>query len=410
MMLDVETARQRLLAECPVTKACSAPLQSAAGCYVSSDITAKVTQPPFHSSAMDGYAVLGADLHPIGASLKIIGSSSAGHPFQGRLGRGEAVRIFTGAALPEGADRIVLQEDCETDQNADQSTGGATTVKVLRYDSEANYIRPSGYDFQENDLLISAGSRLNYRHLTLLAAMNIEMVPVRARPRVAILATGDELVLPGAELFEGAIVSSIPSGMKALIELAGGQADILGIARDDMDDLSQQIKRAADYDILVTIGGASVGDHDLVQEALSRAGMVLNFWRIAMRPGKPLMVGRLKQQQVIGVPGNPVSALVCTLLFVVPLLRQMMGAKQVDLPIRSARLLNNVSTNGARQHYMRAKTSISRFGQVEIRAFDDQDSSLQSIFASANALLIRPVRAAYAEAGSVVDYISLDDV
>lgn len=401
-LLDVQTALRLLLEDCPLMPKTGVAVNMASGRITSEAITSTFDQPPFHSSSMDGYAVSSVDIETLPARLSVIGSSSAGHPFEGQLKGGEAVRIFTGAEVPFNADQVVIQENCE---RIDERT-----VLVKTADERGSYIRPGGYDFKAGETLIDSGARLGFRHLTLIAAMNIDVVPVRQKPKVAILATGDELIEAGGALFKGGIVSSVPAGMKALIEAAGGEAEILGIARDNLDDLREKIKRSDGFDMLVTIGGASVGEHDLVQQALKEAGLSLDFWRLAIRPGKPLMVGRLKGMRVIGVPGNPVSALVSSLLFVVPLLRQMMGAESLHLPVRQARLLNTVPTNGGRQHYMRGKASISRYGQVEVRVFDDQDSSLQRVFADANALIIRAPRAPYSEAGTLVDYISLDDI
>lgn len=399
-LLDVETAQFLLLDDCPPPRLESVNLDDCVGRYAGEDMSAQLTQPTFDASAMDGYAVRRADLTTLPQDLRVTGVSSAGHPFEGEVEAGEAVRIFTGAMVPEGADLIVLQEDCEVQES------GSVTVKD--YDKEAGFIRPLGYDFQAGDRLISKGARLSYRDACLLAAMNIADVTVSRRPRVAILATGDELVPPGSHLPLGKIVSSVPYGIKAMIEKAGGVAEILGIARDDRGDLQEKIQRAAGYDVLITIGGASVGEHDLVQAALKEAGMRLNFWRIAMRPGKPMMVGQLGPQKVVGVPGNPVSALVCCYLFVLPLLRKMMGGLAPLPELRYARLLNAVPTNGPRQHYMRAKYSISRMGQVEIRVLDDQDSSLQHVLAEANALVIRPPKAIRAAEGEIVGFHKLD--
>lgn len=399
-LLDVETAQFLLLDDCPPPRLESVNLDDCVGRYAGEDMSAQLTQPPFDASAMDGYAVRRADLTTLPQDLRVTGVSSAGHPFEGEVEAGEAVRIFTGAMVPEGADLIVLQEDCEAQES------GSVTVKG--YDKEASFIRPLGYDFQAGDRLISKGARLSYRDACLLAAMNIADVTVSRRPRVAILATGDELVPPGSHLPLGKIVSSVPYGIKTMIEKAGGVAELLGIARDDRGDLQEKIHRAAGYDVLITIGGASVGEHDLVQAAFKEAGMRLNFWRIAMRPGKPMMVGQLGPQKVVGVPGNPVSALVCCYLFVLPLLRKMMGDIAPLPELRHARLLNAVPTNGPRQHYMRAKYSISRMGQVEIRVLDDQDSSLQHVLAEANALVIRQPKAIRAAEGEIVSFHKLD--
>ena len=399
-LLSVDEARQRIMAGVAMTESEVVALDKALGRVTATPIHSLLTQPPFDASSMDGYALRSEDAAQLPAVLKIAGASAAGHPYSGDLKPGEAVRIFTGAVLPHGADYIALQEDCEAAEDG--------TVTVNEAGKPGDYIRPRGYDFSAGDDMIGAGERLSFRHLSLLAAMNMPEVPVRRRPRVAIIATGDELVPPGTALSDGQIVSSIPHGMAALIEAAGGEAVPLGIARDDLAHLEEMIGKAAGADILVTIGGASVGDHDLVQEALGKAGMALDFWRIAMRPGKPLMVGRLNDHHVVGVPGNPVSALVCCFLFVVPLIRGMLGRGEVMPPVHRAILKNQVPANGPRQHYMRAVFEISSSGQLEVTSLEDQDSSLQAMFARANALIVRQPKAPGAEAGEPVDIVMLD--
>lgn len=399
-LLSVDEARRRIMADVVVTKSEPVALEKALGRVTAKPIQSLVTQPPFDASSMDGYALRLDDAGQLPATLRLAGASAAGHPYSGEVGAGEAVRIFTGAVMPKGAGVIALQEDCEA--------GDDGIVTVREAGEAGQYLRPRGYDFSDGEVMIGAGVSLGFRHLSLLASMNVPLVPVRRRPRVAIIATGDELVAPGSTLTQGQIVSSIPHGMAALIEQAGGEPVRLGIARDDLTHLDEMIGKAADADILVTIGGASVGDHDLVQEALGKAGMALDFWRIAMRPGKPLMVGRLNNQRVVGVPGNPVSALVCCLLFVVPLIRGMLGLLEVMPPVHQAVLQAGVPENGPRQHYMRAVYEISASGQLEVMSLEDQDSSLQALFAKATALIVRPPHAPPAEAGERVGIILLD--
>ena len=407
-MLSVSEAQQRLIADCEICPVVTVPLEQCYQRVVADDIAAKMTQPPFDASAMDGYALCQDDTASLPVTLKVIGESAAGHPFDGSVRQGEAVRIFTGAEVPTGADVIALQEDCE--RAGDQ-------VTIREANPPAKFIRPKGYDFALGDVLLDEGEQINYRHMTMLASMNVADVLVREKPRVGIIATGDELCLPGREPKAGQIVSSIPFGMKRLIQEAGGEADFIGIALDNLASLDDHISRAEDYDILVTIGGASVGDHDLVQQALKNKGMTLDFWRIAMRPGKPLMVGSLKKadgglQKVVGLPGNPVSALICTLMFVVPLIRSTMNAKLVFARQYFAKLSNDVPENGPRQHYMRALAehdgSGSEDGAVLVRSLEDQDSSLQAKFAHSNGLIVRQPHAKAAKSGDLVEILPLN--
>ena len=278
-LLSVEQAQQRLLKDVVSLEEEQILLDQAHRRVLAEQLTAPMNQPPFPASAMDGYAVCSSDFGnqtDPEVKLSIIGASSAGHPYAGQLGKDQAVRIFTGAQVPEGADAVVAQEDCERLND--------TEVLVKHTPSSGEFVRPTGYDFHQGDLLLETGTQLNYRHLALIASMNLPTISVCQNPRVAILATGDELVPPGNPLGPGQIVSSVPFGMKALIEGAGGQAHMLGIAKDNLDSLTQMIEKAHDFDVLVTIGGASVGEHDLVQQALKDQGMALDFWKIAMRP------------------------------------------------------------------------------------------------------------------------------
>lgn len=407
-LLSVSEAQQRLIADCTISPAVTLPLDQCYQRVVVKDIAAKITQPPFDASAMDGYALSAADVRALPVTLKVVGESAAGHPFAGSVQQGEAVRIFTGAEVPVGADVIALQEDCER-------SGDEVTVKEANPPSK--FIRPKGYDFALGDVLLDEGEQITYRHMTLLASMNVADVMVRKKPRVGIIATGDELCMPGSELEAGQIISSIPFGMKPLIEQAGGEAEIIGIALDDLASLDDHISQGAEYDILLTIGGASVGDHDLVQQALKAKGMTLDFWRIAMRPGKPLMVGSVAKsdggsQKVVGLPGNPVSALICTLMFVVPLIRSMLKAQHVYPKQYFAKLTNDVPENGPRQHYMRAFSEHDETGSgkgtVLVRSLEDQDSSLQAKFADANGLIVRFPHAKAAESGDFVEVLPLD--
>jgi len=403
-LLSVEQAQQRLLSDVQPLGEEQILLGHAHRRVLADQLTAPMNQPPFSASAMDGYAVCSSDISNQAepkVKLSIIGASSAGHPFAGQVGKGQVVRIFTGAQVPEGADAVVAQEDCERLND--------TEVLVKHAPSVGEFIRPIGYDFHQGDLLLDTGTQLNYRHLALIASMNLPQISVCQNPRVAILATGDELIPPGNPLGPGQIVSSVPFGMKALIEGAGGKAQMLGIAQDNLDSLTQMIEEAHDFDVLVTIGGASVGEHDLVQQALKDQGMQLDFWKIAMRPGKPLMVGTLGQQKVIGVPGNPVSALICCYIFVLPLIRALQGAQNHHPVIHKLPLLTSVPENKARQHYMRAIIETDTDNRPLVACIEDQDSSLQANFAKANALILRMPHAPSANPGDLVDVLTLDE-
>ena len=409
-LLSVAEAQDRMVAKGPLMVTETLPLELCSNRVVAKCISAKITQPPFAASAMDGYAVIHSDCNSLPCSLRIVGESSAGHPFHGKVSSGEAVRIFTGAVVPEGADAIAIQEDCERQEDCDRLD--EQTVSVRDVSEPGKFIRAAGYDFHKGDELIQKGTSLNFRHLALLASMNIASVEVFKKPKVAIIATGDELVLPGEALAEGQIISSIPFGMKQLLDQSGAEAHCLGIAKDNLESLEATIETAKApenaFDIIVTIGGASVGDHDLVQEALKNAGMELDFWRIAMRPGKPLMVGTLGEKSIVGVPGNPVSALICTEMFVVPLIRSMVGIASPIKETQTALLQNAVGSNGPRKHYMRSFYWIDKKGQVCVECRENQDSSLQATFAFSNCLIVREPHADHAFEGEFVEIYPLD--
>jgi len=359
---------------------------------LAADVVAPRNQPPFASSAMDGYAVRSADVTQVPVRLSLIGTSAAGHAYAGSLGAGEAVRIFTGAPIPAGADTIVIQEDTTAE-------GGVVTVNEGA--APGRHVRPAGLDFATSEVLLRAGHRLSTRDLALAAAAGFARLELRRRPRVALLATGDELVRPGDELGLGQIIASNTFAVAAMVEAAGGESIDLGIARDDLDETRAAIMRACAEraDILVTLGGASVGDHDLVQEALTGAGMELGFWRIAMRPGKPLMHGLLAGMRVLGFPGNPVSSMVCALIFLRPLIRALLGDAQAGAdPTRPAVLGADVAKNDQRQDYLRASIDALTSPPV-VTPFARQDSSLMGVFARADALILRPAHAPAARAG-----------
>lgn len=403
-LLSVADAQDRLVAKGRLMATETLPLDLCSNRIAAKNISAEITQPPFAASAMDGYALIHSDCSSLPSSLDVVGESSAGHPFQGKLTSGQAVRIFTGAVVPEGADAIAIQEDCDRLDD--------TTVSVREVYKPGKFIRAAGYDFHEGEELVSKGTALNYRHLALLASMNVGSIEVLKKPKVAIIATGDELVFPGEALADGQIISSIPFGMKELLNQAGADAHCLGIAKDNLKSLDELIQKAKapenNFDIIVTIGGASVGDHDLVQEALKQAGMELDFWRIAMRPGKPLMVGSLGEQNIVGVPGNPVSALICADMFVVPLIRSMLGSSSAIKPTKTAILKNEISSNGERKHYMRGFYWLDEKGQLRVECLENQDSSLQATFAFSNCLIVREPHSPAAGEGEFVTIHMLD--
>jgi molybdopterin molybdotransferase len=364
------------------------------------DVAALRTQPPQAMSAMDGYAVRAADAAKIQARLKVIGEVAAGRPFGQPIGPGEAVRIFTGGVVPDGADAVVIQEDTVAD-------GGNITITEAAI--VGRHIRPAGVDFRQGDVLLSAGGRLSDRDLSLAASMNYPELPVRRRPKVALLATGDELVMPGSTPGPGQIIYSNGYALRALARAEGAETIDLGVAADTIEATTAGIRRARDLDadILVTTGGASVGDHDLVQDSLKAEGVAIAFWQIAMRPGKPMMHGRLGAMRVVGVPGNPVSSYVCTLLFVVPLIRALSGRKFVHHVRESAVLGRDVGANDRREDYLRARLEERADGTLVATPVSHQDSSLLANLSAAGALVIRPPFAPAASAGSPCDILRL---
>jgi molybdopterin molybdotransferase len=364
------------------------------------DVAARRTQPPQAMSAMDGYAVRAADAGHVPAKLKVIGEVAAGRPFDRALAAGEAARIFTGGVIPDGADAVVIQEDTVADGNGITINEAAVTGR---------HIRPAGVDFREGDVLLSGGSRLTERDLSLAASMNYPELPVRRRPKVALLATGDELVMPGSTPGPGQIVYSNGYALRALARAEGADTIDLGVAADTMEATTAGIRRARDLgaDILVTTGGASVGDHDLVKESLEAEKVAIAFWKIAMRPGKPMMHGRLGAMRVVGVPGNPVSSYVCTWLFVVPLIRALSGRKVIHHRRESALLGRDLGANDVREDYLRARLEKRSDGTLIVTPVNHQDSSLLANLAAAQALVIRAPFAPAAKAGASCEILRL---
>jgi molybdopterin molybdotransferase len=376
------------------------PIQAARGRVLASAITALRTQPGFDASAMDGYAVRAKDAGD-GAVLDLIGESAAGHGYAGRVGEKQAVRIFTGAPVPDGADAVVIQENTRRE--------GQRVIVESGVKSGAN-IRGRGLDFAEGVEALSPGSVIGPRDIALAAAMNHPRLPVRRRPKVAILATGDELVLPGEAIGQDQIVASNNFAIAALVEAEGGEVLDLGIASDDFPALEAAIRRARSEkaDILVTIGGASVGDHDLIQTALTREGMTLGFWKIAMRPGKPLLHGRLGGMHILGLPGNPVSSVVCSILFLVPLLRTLLGRADPMLTRERSVFASSWPANDLREDYIRARFVLDDTSSiVKVAPLTPQDSSLVSVLQHADCLVVRRPFAPEAKPGDDCEIIDL---
>ncbi|NDR56506.1 molybdopterin molybdotransferase MoeA [Aliiruegeria sabulilitoris] len=390
-MIPVREALEEVLALAEVLETETVPLQAAAGRVLAEPVIARRLQPPFAASAMDGYAIRREDLAQ-DARFDVIGDAPAGRAFEGTVGPGQAVRIFTGGVVPEGADFVVIQENVRRDGDR---------ITLTDADAHSDNIRPAGGDFRPGDR-IEAPRRLVPGDVALAAAMNVPELVVRRRPVVALLATGDELVMPGEEPKPDQIVASNSFGLKAMFEAEGAEVRMLPIARDTEASLRAAFALASGADLLVTIGGASVGDHDLVSKVAGDLGMERAFYKVAMRPGKPLMAGRLNGAAMIGLPGNPVSAMVCGHLFILPMLRSMLGLGRAPAPRQKAVLGSDVRANGPREHYMRAMVK-----DGIVTAFERQDSALLTVLAGANALLIRPVKDGPRQAGDEVEIVPL---
>ena len=397
-LIPVEEARARILKNVKPLAVESVKLEQALGRVLAKPLKAVRNQPPFDASAMDGYAVVAADVAITPATLKLIGLSAAGHAFKGRLKRGDCVRIFTGAPVPRDADAVVIQENTEAE---------GKSIRVLQPAKAEQNIRFSGLDFRKGDALLPPGIRLGARDIGLAAAANAPKLAVRRRPVVALIATGDELVLPGAKPRADQIVSSNSHALAAMAEHLGATVLNFGIVSDNLKATERAIAKAARADILVTTGGASVGDHDYVQEALKNSGVDIDFWKIAMRPGKPFMYGRRRGQHVLGLPGTPVSSLVCARLFLKPLIDALLGLPMGD-DLVEARLGASMKENDSRQDYVRATLVEAPDGSRTVTPFVKQDSSMQRTFREAQALIVRPPFAKVAGQGDVVEILRLD--
>lgn len=397
-LISVDAAQAELLSAVSPTDTEWVELADAGGRTLAADLLARRTQPPVDVSAMDGYAIRHHDIAGE-ATLSVTGESAAGHGFAQPVGPGEAVRIFTGAPLPDGADTVVVQEHVARD-------GDRLSVSIPP--APGANVRRRGIDFTEGTVGLAAGSVLGFGALGLTAAMNHARLPVRRRPKVALIASGDELVPPGTDALPHQIVASSTVALSKLIEDAGGVSVDLGIAPDRLDALRAHIRAGIDggADIVIVIGGVSVGDHDHTRPAFEAEGAEIGFWKIAMRPGKPLMHGNIDKVHVLGLPGNPVSTLVCGILFLAPLIRAMLGRSDILPAVESARLDGALKPNDFRRDFLRARLTTSG-GQLSATPVASQDSSLMSMIAVANALIIRPENAPAVSAGENVPIIRI---
>ncbi len=397
-MLSVRDAHARIVAAFEPLPAESVSIADAAGRVLAASPAARLTQPPADLSAMDGYAVRAADVPAAPSTLTLVGQAPAGGSYDAALQAGETVRIFTGGPLPMGADSIVIQEDTKADGNR---------ITILEAPTVGKHIRRAGLDFSTGDTPLPAGRTLTARDIALAAAMNFPWLSVRRKPRVAILSTGDELVLPGEPVGRNQIVSSSGIAVAALVRGWGGEPTLFDIARDDAKTIEDSIAAGAQHDLLITLGGASVGDHDLVQAALKAQGFEMDFWRIAMRPGKPLMFAARDRARVLGLPGNPVSTMVCALLFLRPAMERLLGQAGGLVTTVPARLKVDVRQNDQREDYVRARLSQAADGSLIVEPDPVQDSSMLSVLAACDALLVRPPHEAARKAGETVQVVDL---
>jgi molybdopterin molybdotransferase len=399
-MISVDQARDRILAGLKPTPAEVVALANAWNRVTAEPVRARLTQPPADVSAMDGYGVRAEDA-TLGANLTVIGAAPAGHPFSGTVGPGQAVRIFTGSVIPDGADGVLLQED---------TTRDGDRITVNEAVGTGRHIRRAGQDFAAGDTVIPAGRRLTARDVGLAAAANHPWVTVHRRPRVAILATGDEIAMPGEPIPTGGIVSSNSHALAAVVRAMGGDPIVLPIAADTTDAVAAVADAVHGMDLLVTTGGASVGDHDLVISGLQTRGLVVDFWQIAMRPGKPLLFGQMGAVPVLGLPGNPVSALVCAVLFLVPALCRLSGLPAEPPPVTHALAGVALKENDRRADHLRATLARDDGGRLVATPFPVQDSAMLRRLALADALILRAPHAPPLPQGAEIPIIRLDSL
>jgi molybdopterin molybdotransferase len=397
-MLSVEEARARILAALAPVGSEWVGIGAAWGRVLAAPVTARHDKPLADVSAMDGYAVRAADCATVPVRLRVIGSAPAGHPFAGTVGPGEAVRVFTGSVIPAGADAVIIQEDTDL---------GLETVEIRFIPRPGQHIRRRAGDFAAGETLLAPGRRLTARDIGIAASADRPWLAVHRRPRVAILSTGDEVARPGEPVPEGGVISSNSLALAAMVRAVGGEPVDLGIAPDDPATIAEAARGAAGSDLIVTSGGASVGAHDLVRDALAPAGLELAFWKIAMRPGKPFMFGRVGATPLLGLPGNPVSALVCGLLFLVPAIERLAGLPgEAPRPVR-ALAGAALKANDHRADHLRAALARRQDGRLVATPFPVQDSSLMAGLARADALILRPPHAPAVAEGEAIEVLPL---
>lgn len=397
--ISVQDALKLILKNISPTQTETIPITEVSSRILAEDLESKITNPPFDTSAMDGYAVHREDIIDLPILLKIVGEARAGSAFDGFIEKRECVRIFTGAPLPAGADHIVIQENTERNDNF---------IKIINNNIASSNIRKRGCDFIEEKILLHKGSKLNSRSIMLAAAMGHSALCVQKKPIIAILATGDELAEPSEVPNPNQIICSNSYGILSLVQSSGAQGVLLGIARDTQEELITKFSKAEGADIIVTSGGVSVGDYDLVTPAFQSLGMKVQFWNISMKPGKPMLYGRIGKQIILGLPGNPISALLTARIFLVPLIEKLLNFKSSELTTIRAQLTMSLEENGPRTHYMRAHIIKNSNGDFLVTPQTSQDSSLVSQFARANVLIIREAHAPKVEQNSLIDVHSID--
>jgi len=399
-LLQVADALAQVLQHAAPLPSEDVALNEAAGRVLAADVAARITQPAADVSAMDGYAVRAEDVAHAPATLKVVGEVAAGHPFTTAVRPGETARIFTGGVLPQGTDTVVIQEN---------TTRQGDAVAINSSAPRRKNVRVRGLDFKDGDVLLPKGRRLTARDLMLAAAMNHATLPIHRAPKVAVLGTGDELQVAGSALQPGQVVYSNGFALGTLARQEGAAVTDLGIAPDKVDAIAAAVRRARDMgaDILVTAGGASVGDHDLVQQSLAAEGLALSFWRVALRPGRPMMHGRLGDMHVLGLPGNPVSSYVCALLFLVPVIRRLAGRTDLSAISESALAGADLPPNDERMDFLRATLSTGADGRLIATPMPVQDSSMMAALARADCLLIRPASAPALKSGSECPIVKL---
>ncbi len=399
-MLTVADARARITKTMERTTSIEVSVSDVFGRVLAEELKSRRTQPPFDVSAMDGYAVCARDISSVPVTLQVVGTAHAGGSYSEILNSGEAVRIFTGAPVPMGADTIVIQED----------TTAADDSVIIKGIEPERHIRSAGLDFSEGDILLEPGKLLTARDAGLIAAMNIPWVMVRQRPRVGILSTGDEIVMPGDKLGPNQIVSANSTGLAAAVRAFGGDPVLLGIAPDNRETLSRIAEGAKGIDLLVTTGGASVGDHDLIQEVLGGIGLDVDFWKIAMRPGKPLIFGNFSGTPLLGLPGNPVSTMVCALIFLKPAIEAQLGLQTSVGSLETVKVTEALRKNGKREDYIRGRLNKNKNGVMEVTPFPIQDSSMMLSLARSDCFIVRKPLAPGVSAGTSVEILRMPSI